>query len=92
MEQPKLGHRQADLLARLGHRMCPEIQLDRADFESRFGGALYRPLPPAAAQLRPNARDQLAMAERLGQVVVGAGLESAHLVLFRIQRRKHDDG
>ena len=51
-----------------------------------------RPLLAATAQLGPNPRDQLAMAERLGQIIVGAQLESPHLVFFGIERREHDHG
>ena len=36
-------------------------------------------------------RDQLARAERLGDIIVGAGLEPADAVLFLAARGEHDD-
>ena len=44
-----------------------------------------------AAQRRLQARHQLARAERLGDVVVGARLERAHLLLLLAHRREHQD-
>ena len=38
-----------------------------------------------------DAREQLVHAERLRQVVVGAGVERFHLVLLATTRREHDD-
>ena len=43
------------------------------------------------AQQRARARDQLAHAERLGQVVVGAALEADHLVRLLAPRGQHQD-
>ena len=45
----------------------------------------------AAAQQRPHARDELAHAERLGQVIVGAALEAVDLVGLLAARRQHQD-
>ena len=45
-----------------------------------------------AAQVRADPRHQLRDAGRLGQVVVGAGIERAHLVGLVAARRQHDDG
>ncbi len=44
-----------------------------------------------AAQECADAGDELADAERLGQVVVGAALEAEHLVGFLASRREHED-
>ena len=61
--------------------------------QPRLGDALgWLPVLATAPQLRADAGDQLAMAERLGQVVVSPELEPAHLVLFRVERGEHDDG
>ena len=46
---------------------------------------------PGPAQHRLQARDELARAERLGHVVVGAGLERAHLLVLLADRGEHDD-
>ena len=43
-----------------------------------------------AAKDGVDARDQLTDRERLGDVVVGAGIERGHLVLFGIAHRKND--
>ena len=50
----------------------------------RLGGALR------AAQQRPHARDELALAERLGHVVVGADAEPDEQVGLRVQRGEHE--
>ncbi len=44
-----------------------------------------------AAQLRFDPRQQLVHAERLGQIVVGADLQSDHLVDFLVTRGQHQD-
>ena len=45
-----------------------------------------------AAQHGADARQQLARAEGLHQVIVGADFEQQHLVDFIAQRAQHDDG
>ena len=47
--------------------------------------------PPSPPQRRPQARDQLLRAEGLGHVVVGAGLERAHLLRLLADRREDED-
>ena len=49
-----------------------------------LGGALD------AAQQRPHARDELALAERLGHVVVGADAEPDEQVGLRVERGEHE--
>ena len=44
-----------------------------------------------SAQHGPDAGDELARAERLGQVVVGTELEAEQLVELVVARREHDD-
>ena len=46
---------------------------------------------PARRSTEPDAQHQLARAERLGDVVVGAQLETDHAVLLRAERGQHDD-
>ena len=50
------------------------------------------PLGAAAAVQRPDAGQQLVEAERLRQIVVGAGVEAADHVLDRVARGEHQDG
>ena len=50
-----------------------------------------RPLPPAPAQQRPDAGHQHDVGERLGQEVVGAGVEGLGLVELAVLGREHDD-
>jgi hypothetical protein len=49
-------------------------------------------LPLSAPDDRPDARDQLARREGLGDVVVGAQLEAEHLVALLDTARHHDHG
>ena len=44
-----------------------------------------------AANRRADAGDQLARAEGLGDIVVGAQFERLHLILFLIAHRQHQD-
>ena len=56
--------------------------------DDRFARRCRRVDPP---QRDANPREQFLGAERLGDVVVGAGIERPHLVVFRAARRQHDD-
>ena len=61
---------------------------DQAASDHRFarrGGRVDAP------KVGPDAGEQLFGAKRLGHVVVGAGVERAHLVPFRAARREHQD-
>ena len=44
-----------------------------------------------AAQRGADARQQFRRAERLGDVIVGAGVERGHFILLGIAHRQHDD-
>ena len=46
---------------------------------------------PRTPQQRPHPGDELPHAERLGQVVVGAALETDHFVRLFVPRRQHQD-
>ena len=86
-EELELGRRQVD--GRAGH-LGPhprQVQHDVAGMD-RLGG-LGRTVGPA--QDGPDAGDQLARAERLGQVVVGAELEAEQLVELVVAGGEHDD-
>jgi len=53
-------------------------------------GGPARPLDAPEGHAHP--RQQLAHAERLAHVIVGAGVERGHLVGFLSSRREHEDG
>ena len=69
------------------HLALGAVERDRADDEHlvahRAGAG-----PP---QHRPDPAAQLGEAERLGDVVVGAGLEPEHRVGLGVERGEHDD-
>ena len=86
-QQLELGRRQVD--GRAGH-LGPhprQVEHDVAGTD-RLGG-LERAVGPA--QDRPDPRHELARAERLGQVVVGAELEPEELVELVVARGQHHD-
>ena len=88
VEQPVLDRRQLHLGAADGDVAAHEIDLELADLEG--GGILVRGAG-GVAQRHAHARQQLAGAERLGHVVVGAGVERGDLVALLAARRQHDD-
>jgi hypothetical protein len=45
-----------------------------------------------APQGRADAREQLFHAEGLGHVIIGAGIERQHFVVFRVAHSEHDNG
>ena len=50
------------------------------------------PVELRAAQVGPHSREQLSRGKGLGDVVVGAGVQPAHLVRVAVERGEHDDG
>jgi len=68
------------------------VQLDATDLLGGrpVGRRLGRPGRPA--QQRPHTGHQLARAERLGQVVVGAHLKPHHQVQLGVSGGEHEDG
>ena len=88
-EQPVLGRREVHRFA--AHRHHPPGPVDREfaggeDRLLRAGRAAGR-----VAQRHAHARQQFRHAERLGEVVVGAGVERVDLVALLSARREHDD-
>ncbi|MFN7977625.1 MAG: hypothetical protein U0P30_05770 [Vicinamibacterales bacterium] len=61
------------------------------EMRALVGGRRHRVGTAAATQRRPHARRQLTRAERLGDVVVGAGVEAGHAIALGRARREHDD-
>src|SRR6266508_1108084 len=85
-QEVELGRREMDLPLR--HEDAPRAHVDAeiAELEaaaSPCGG-------PRAPEHRLDARDELARAEWLGHVVIGAELQAAVLVLLEAARRQHD--
>ncbi|CAN3963006.1 DNA-processing protein DprA, partial [Dysosmobacter welbionis] len=64
--------------------VLPRIHLQNAAAE----GAVLRLRPP---QQRPDAGEQLHHAEGLGHIVIGAAVQTHHLVVLRALGRQHDD-
>ena len=78
---PVLGDEEGALLIRIDDE---SLDGDRTGAEG-YGSDL------AAAERGVHARDELAHAEGLGEVVVGADLERVHLVVLAAARGDHDD-
>ena len=73
------------------HRLIAEHAMTRRiELESRNLDRIVGRLRGAPAQHRFDARIELARAERLGQVIVGAGFETRELVLLVGARGEHD--
>src|SRR5215216_2589656 len=85
-QQTKLGRPQLDLAAAAKDATTVAVELDLAGAEDA-----RNPLRLGAPQQRANARDQLRHGERLDDVIVGAGREAAHALVFFPPRREHDD-
>src|SRR5262249_13793661 len=76
---------QVDLLSPAPHGSIRQVDLELAHSDGR--DAVLAP----PAQDRAHAGEQLLGAERLGDVVVGTGVEGAHLLVLVPDRRQHDD-
>ncbi len=66
-------------------RLLLEVDADRTDLDHRLARR------PRATQDRAQAREQLADRERLGHVVVGAGVERGDLLVLVADGRDEDD-
>jgi hypothetical protein len=86
LEEGELARRQIDRTPPARHAPRRGVELQVPDPKDR--GSLGGPAPHERAQ----ARQQLGERERLGQVVVGAGVEPRDPVGHRVARRKHEDG
>src|SRR5206468_3048277 len=84
----ELGRGEAHLAAVDRHLALLEVDLHAAD-RGRLGRQYLGGAAPPQERLRP--RDQLARAERLGQVVVGPDLEPVDLVGLGRPRGQHQD-
>ena len=72
-QQAELGRAEMDRLAGARHAMRHQVHHDVGVAQRLVGQRR-----PDAAQHGADARDQLGRRERLGDVVVGAGVEAAH--------------
>src|SRR5882724_282435 len=76
------------------HFMCVEIDVYPTEIErpaTRLAGVVTR-LPISPTQRGTHACEQFRQLKRFGQVVVGAGVESAHTILGAAACGEHDDG
>src|SRR6185312_5334342 len=85
LEQAELPHRQLDPMAGADHGALPRVD-DKVAADELAG-----PLDDATADERANAGKQLGKRKRLGQVVVGADVESTDAVVDSIAGRQHQD-
>src|SRR4051794_20766407 len=81
-----LGRGEGDLAPVRSDRPSHRIELEAAGAEDRRVDAAGTSLE------RAHAREQLTEVERLHQVVVGAGVETADAVRWRVARGEHQDG
>jgi hypothetical protein len=88
LEQGKFRTRHLNLLAVACQAARIEIDLERAEVAQ---APFFRDRLPAA-QHRRHPCQQLAVAERLGQIVIGPDFEADDAVDFFATRRQHDDG
>ena len=96
MQPPAVAHERAqqlvldrgevDLLAVAAHDPRGEVDLEAVGADGRLVVGLA-----GAAQDRAQARDELARAERLREVVVGARFEREHLLVLLPDRRQDED-
>ena len=87
VQQAELGGRELDaLVARRVTRVRGRVEAQAFDLDH-----VARELRRAPAQHRLDARGELLRRERLGEVVVGAGLEAGDLVLLHRARGEHQD-
>ena len=76
----------------LGHLLGDALLELRIPFLQRLGLSPHLVLQRLDAQQRAHAREQLGLVDRLGQEIVGAGLDALDPLLLRIERRDEDDG
>src|SRR4051794_29155885 len=86
-QQVELSGRQVDRLAGPEHLVVLGVELEVAEPEDAVAVT-----EAGAAEDRPDAGDDLAQAERLGQVVVGPGGEAEDLVLGGVAGRQEQHG
>ena len=85
-QQAEFGGPEMDRLGGARHAMRHQVHDDVG-----VGQRLVGQRRPDAAQHGADARHQLGGRERLGDIVVGAGVEPAHPVALLAARRQHDD-
>jgi hypothetical protein len=86
-QQVELDRREVDLLAVAAHDPRVEVHVQPVDLDGRLPGRVAD-----APQRGAEPRHQLARAEGLGHVVVGAGLERLDLCVLLAHRAEHEDG
>ena len=85
LEEPELGGRELDVLPVAADLVAGEVHLDRAGVEPRLD-RIGRATPEGA-----ETREEFVEGERLGEVVVGAGVEAADAVLDLVAGGEQED-
>src|ERR1700722_1659340 len=88
-QQPVLGRRELDRITIDDHLVGAEVHLNAAVVVDLGRGRLGR-LPAPQQPLHPG--DELGVAERLGEVVVGAAAQPAHLLRLQAVPGEDEDG
>ena len=85
-EQPVFGRAELQGAPAARHLVRHRIERDIADLDALTGQR-----GPNTAHDRGHAREQFARGEGLGEVIVGARIETAHAVILGLARGQHDD-
>src|SRR5204863_5718673 len=85
-QEVELDRRQVDLLPGAGDVAPLQVDDQIPDLDARLPAAVRRP-PKHGSQ----ASQELVRPERLRHVIIGAGVERAHLLALVADRREHDD-
>ena len=88
-EQLVLDRRQAHLAVADEHLPVQEVHPELSDRERRVVRLVRR--AGGVTERDPDPCEELACAEGLAHVIVGAGVEGRHLVALLAPRREHDD-
>src|SRR5438270_556415 len=86
LEQPKFGRAERDRIAAAPHPMRSDIHL-----KVGINELLASERGPDTTEDGADAGDELARAERLGHIIVGAGVETADAVALLATRCQHHD-
>ena len=86
-QERELLRRERDVAADCGARHDAAVSITRSP--TTIGGGMHFAAPPRE---RAQPSEQLAEIERLGEVVVGAGIEAGDALLDGVERRQHQNG
>src|SRR5215212_4971217 len=92
LEQTKLGDGQVERAAILGRLVLRNVEREGSHLQPSVDRLVDGRRPPIAPKLGADTSDQLAVAERLDDVVVGTELECHHLVVLAVASGQHNRG